>query len=50
MIARLRRDAAAVIGALIVVVTIGIAVFAPVLAPGDPIKNSLLDRLNPPSA
>ena len=49
MIARLRRDAAAVAGLLIVVAAVAVATFAPALAPGDPIKNSLLDRLNPPS-
>jgi peptide/nickel transport system permease protein len=50
MIARLRRDAAAVAGLLIVVAAIAVAALAPALAPSDPIKNSLLDRLTPPNA
>jgi peptide/nickel transport system permease protein len=48
VIARLRRDAAAVLGVLIVLAAVLVAVLAPALAPGDPIKNSLLDRLTPP--
>ena len=47
-IARLRRDASALAGALVIVLTIAAAALAPALAPGDPIKNSLLDRLTPP--
>jgi peptide/nickel transport system permease protein len=50
VIARLRRDGAAIVGLLIVVAAVAAATFAPVLAPGDPIRNSLLDRLDPPSA
>ena len=50
MIARLRRDAAALAGIVIIVVAVIAAGLAPALAPGDPIKNSLLDRLSPPSA
>ena len=50
MIARLRRDAAALAGTVIIVVAVIAAGLAPALAPGDPIKNSLLDRLSPPSA
>ena len=48
MIARLRRDASALAGAVVVVVAIVVAALAPALAPGDPIKNALLDRLTPP--
>jgi len=44
-----RIDALAVVGVLVVVAAIVVAVAAPVLAPGDPIKNSLLDRLTPPT-
>ncbi len=44
-----RIDALAVVGALVVVAAIVVAVAAPVLAPGDPIKNALLDRLTPPT-
>jgi peptide/nickel transport system permease protein len=50
VIARLRRDAAALGGIVIIVVAVVSAGLAPALAPGDPIKNSLLDRLSPPSA
>jgi peptide/nickel transport system permease protein len=42
-------DALAVAGALVVVVTIVLAAAAPALAPGDPIKNALLERLTPPT-
>jgi peptide/nickel transport system permease protein len=44
-----RLDALAVVGAVVVGASILLAVAAPVLAPGDPIKNSLLDRLTPPT-
>jgi peptide/nickel transport system permease protein len=50
VIARLRRDAAALAGLSIVVAAIAVATLVPALAPGDPIKNSLLDRLTPPNA
>jgi len=50
VIARLRRDGAALAGLLIVIAAIAVATLAPALAPGDPIKNSLLDRLTPPNA
>jgi len=42
-------DALAVAGGLVVVAAIVLAVAAPALAPGDPIKNSLLDRLTSPT-
>jgi peptide/nickel transport system permease protein len=45
---RLGRDAAAVAGIAVVVLTAVLAVLAPALAPADPVKNSLLDRLTPP--
>ena len=48
MIARLRRDVSAVAGAVVIVAAVLVAALAPALAPGDPIKNSLLDRLTPP--
>ena len=48
MIARLKRDRSALAGAVVVAAAIVVAALAPVLAPGDPIKNSLLDRLTPP--
>ena len=44
-----RIDALAVAGALVVVVTIVLAAAAPALAPADPIRNSLLERLSPPT-
>ena len=44
-----RVDTLAVAGALVVLAAVVLAVFAPALAPGDPIKNSLLDRLTPPT-
>src|SRR6266852_7784778 len=42
-------DTLAVAGALVVLAAVVLGVFAPALAPGDPIKNSLLDRLTPPT-
>jgi peptide/nickel transport system permease protein len=45
---RLRRDVAAVVGLVIVIAAAFAAIFAPALSPGDPVKNSLLDRLTPP--
>jgi peptide/nickel transport system permease protein len=45
---RTRVDALAVAGAVVVALATILAVLAPVLSPGDPIKNSLLDRLTPP--
>ena len=48
MIVRLRRDGPAVAGLVVIVATVLVAALAPMLAPGDPIKNSLLDRLTPP--
>jgi peptide/nickel transport system permease protein len=45
---RLRSDAAAVVGGLVIASTTLAALLAPVLSPADPIKNQLLDRLTPP--
>jgi peptide/nickel transport system permease protein len=45
---RLWRDRLAVLGLLFVLVTVAAAILAPALAPADPIKNRLLDRLTPP--
>jgi peptide/nickel transport system permease protein len=45
---RLWRDRLAVLGAFFVAAAVAMALLAPVLAPADPIKNSLLDRLTPP--
>lgn len=44
-----RIDSLALAGALVVLVAVVVAVGAPALAPGDPIKNSLLERLTPPT-
>jgi len=44
-----RIDSLALVGALVVLAAVVLAVAAPALAPGDPIKNSLLDRLTPPT-
>jgi peptide/nickel transport system permease protein len=46
---RARIDVLAGAGAAVVLATVVLALLAPVLAPGDPIKNSLLDRLTPPT-
>ncbi|HYR41078.1 MAG TPA: ABC transporter permease [Methylomirabilota bacterium] len=45
---RLRRDGAAILGLLVLVAALGAALLAPVLSPGDPVKNDLLGRLSPP--
>jgi peptide/nickel transport system permease protein len=44
-----RVDALAIAGALVVLGAVVLAAAAPALAPGDPIKNALLDRLTPPT-
>jgi peptide/nickel transport system permease protein len=44
----LARDHSAILGLLVIAATIVMAVLAPALAPGDPVKNSLVDRLTPP--
>jgi peptide/nickel transport system permease protein len=46
--ARLLRDWPAAAGLVVIVATCGLAVGAPALAPADPVRNSLLDRLTPP--
>src|SRR5262249_5824666 len=45
---RLRRDSAALLGLLVLVAALAAAFLAPVLSPGDPVKNDLLGRLSPP--
>ena len=45
---RLARDAAALVGLGVVLAAVVVAMLAPTIAPSDPIKNSLLDRLTPP--
>ncbi|MCB0158061.1 MAG: ABC transporter permease [Caldilineaceae bacterium] len=47
---QLRRNRAAMIGAVLISLEILIAVFAPVVAPYDPIEQSIYDALQPPSA
>ena len=44
-----RSDALAVAGAAVVAAAVVLAAAAPALAPGDPIKNALLERLTPPT-
>jgi len=44
----LGRDHSAILGLIVIAGTIAMAVLAPALAPGDPVKNSLVDRLTPP--
>ncbi|MCV2491077.1 ABC transporter permease [Geodermatophilus sp. YIM 151500] len=46
---RLRRDPVAIIGAVIVVVFLVVAAFAPLLAPKDPIAQYLLSEIRPGS-
>jgi len=44
----LARDRGAALGLVVIVLTVAVAVLAPVLSPTDPVKNSLIDRLAPP--
>ena len=48
-IRRLRRDPVAIIGAVIVVVFLVVALFAPLLAPRDPLAQTLLSEIRPGS-
>lgn len=43
-----RRDLPALAGLGVIAVAVVVAAFAPALAPSDPVKNRLLDRLTPP--
>ena len=43
-----RRDLPALAGLGVIAAAVVVAAFAPVLAPSDPVKNRLLDRLTPP--
>lgn len=45
---RRRRDLPALAGLGVITAALLVAVFAPALAPADPVKNRLLDRLTPP--
>jgi peptide/nickel transport system permease protein len=45
---RRRRHGMAVAGLVVIAATVLLALLAPVLAPADPLKNRLLDRLTPP--
>jgi len=45
---RLRRDLPALAGLGVIAAAVVVAAFAPALAPSDPAKNRLLDRLTPP--
>lgn len=44
----LRRDLPALAGVAVIAVSVLVAAFAPALAPSDPVRNRLLDRLTPP--
>ncbi|MBJ7452641.1 MAG: ABC transporter permease, partial [Blastococcus sp.] len=44
---RLRRDPVAILGAVIVVTFLVVAIFAPLLAPRDPLAQSLLSEIRP---
>ena len=44
----LRRDLPALAGLGVIAAVVVVAAFAPALAPSDPVKNRLLDRLTPP--
>lgn len=46
---RLRSDKMAATGALIFVVMVVVAVFAPLISPGDPVASNIGDRWHPPS-
>jgi len=46
---RIRRNRAAIVGAVIVVVFVGLAILAPVLVPFNPVQGDLKDRLQSPS-
>jgi peptide/nickel transport system permease protein len=48
MLRRLQRDWPAALGLAVITVVTLLAVFAPALAPADPVKNQLLERLTPP--
>jgi peptide/nickel transport system permease protein len=44
----LRRDLPALAGVAVIAAAVVVAAFAPALAPADPVRNRLLDRLTPP--
>jgi len=44
----LARDRSALLGLIVIAGATAMAILAPALAPADPIKNSLVDRLTPP--
>ncbi len=45
---KLGRNPAAITGALVLLIVIGAAIFAPWVAPHDPARQSLLRRFTPP--
>ena len=47
---RLRRNKPAMLGVLLIVLFVATAVFAPWLAPFDPLEGELINRLKPPSS
>ncbi len=48
MLRKFMKNKLAVIGAFLLIIIIGCAVFAPLIAPQDPSKQVLLDKLSPP--
>ena len=47
---RIRRDRGALAGLALILIMVFLAVGAPVFAPHDPLEQTLLKRLQPPSA
>ena len=45
---RARRHGVALVGLIVVVASAVLAVLAPAVAPDDPVRNDLLERLTPP--
>lgn len=50
VLARLMQDRLALLGLVIILAVVAVAVFAPYLAPNDPVRVDLTQRLAPPSA
>lgn len=50
LLRRARRNPTTVLGLVLTTIVVAVAVFAPVLAPRDPLKQVVVDRLQPPSS
>lgn len=50
VLATLRRNKLSWLGVALIVLIVAVAVFAPLLAPYDPLKQNIIHRLEPPSA